>query len=131
MDVLNTTEFHAKQEGKRYNKMGVPATPGEARRLAERNLRTKLALDDVNVPEEVVQYLVNRPDGLHIQCEQVASLLRQRVITATVTTAPTSLRVRVAASQPPAATSLPYVATELPKFSGFNDLQLPGVFLGR
>lgn len=66
MDVLNTTEFHAEQEGKRYNEMGVPATPGEARRLAERNLRNKLALDDVNVPEEVVQYLVNRPDGLHI-----------------------------------------------------------------
>ncbi|KAH7981471.1 hypothetical protein HPB49_024447 [Dermacentor silvarum] len=45
-------------------------------------------MDSVNVPEEVVQYLVNQTDGSPIQREQVASLLRQRVMTATVTTAP-------------------------------------------
>lgn len=88
-------------------------------------------MDSVNVPEEVVQYLVNQTDGSPIQREQVASLLRQRVMAATVTTAPVGLGVPVAVSQPPAVTCTPYGTSEPPKFTGFNDLQSPEVFLER
>nr|WAK77658.1 MAG: RNA-dependent RNA polymerase [Totiviridae sp.] len=47
VNVTNSTGFRTHQEAKRYAEMGVPVTEGEAARLAERSLRTKLALDDV------------------------------------------------------------------------------------
>ncbi|KAH7963458.1 hypothetical protein HPB52_021225 [Rhipicephalus sanguineus] len=92
-------------------------------------------MENVIVPEEVVQYLIGQTDGSVIQRGQVASLLRQRVMAATVTAAPVGLGVPVPVPQPPqppqpsqlhAVTSTPL--DEPPKFSGFNDLQSPEVF---
>ena len=92
-------------------------------------------MENVIVPEKVVQYLIGQTDGSVIQREQVASLLRQRVMAATVMAAPVGLGVPVPVPQPPQP-SQPHAVTstqlvEPPKFSGFNDLQSPEVFLER
>ncbi|KAH7933712.1 hypothetical protein HPB49_015983 [Dermacentor silvarum] len=47
IDILNSTDFRAQQEAKRYQAVGVPLTGGEAGRLAEHNFRSRLALGDV------------------------------------------------------------------------------------
>ncbi|KAH7969831.1 hypothetical protein HPB52_022352 [Rhipicephalus sanguineus] len=81
---------------------------------------------------EVLQYLISHTDRSPIQREQVATLLRQRVMTAIITAAPVGLGVQVSApqpSQPPAMASMPLV--EPPKFSGFKDLQSPEYSLER
>ncbi|KAH7972031.1 hypothetical protein HPB52_005802 [Rhipicephalus sanguineus] len=57
-------------------------------------------MENVIVPEEVVQYLIGQTDGSVIQHEQVASLLRQRVMAATATAAPVGLGVPVPVPQP-------------------------------
>ncbi|KAH7948516.1 hypothetical protein HPB52_024073 [Rhipicephalus sanguineus] len=55
-------------------------------------------MDNVIVPKELVQYLIYQTDGSPIQCEQVASLLWQRVMAATVMAGPP-----LAQASPPAA----------------------------
>lgn len=87
-------------------------------------------MDSFTVAEGLVQQLLRQTDGSAPQREHTAAQLRQVVMAAPMLTGAEG-PVATVATVHPSGGPVPRIAAQLPKFSGFSDLQSPEEFLER